>query len=1202
MKTLNFFKLLLIATLVVGHVQAARLTDEDKADVKKQLDELLSETKAKDGTIEMAKFNMTAFQSLEDFHVDRKITREELLKFKEELEGVRVKTAAKDREKQIRTLFDKYLLDVDKTKKDLIKLGGICNHWDCEEGLQCAPVPTRVESNAKLKSGDQACSKDSECHSGECVASDKDKKVCAFTYRCYQPQPEGKSCLENPVCAKGSCSEVFFSDANIGACASNGNSCKTNLDCCSDSCVKGTCQENYKCQDCIKSGKLSRGQKCCEDQSIEENGKCVPLVVPLNPFVKFFEKALDIVFPKAMAIEDDFVERDDSGRVNSPSRTQTAPSADQQYRDRAKQKQFYQGQGSKESQPGVAGQASMDRATIGVGSGSNFETCEINLINDYAKRLTEGRMPGGEQISMLEVELSLLGFEYIAGGNNQIEDYWKGGDGNKSIHQRINTIAKKRTERRVAFYGDLKWFEPKITCLCLEKTGWKQMTDDQRLYYEKDCRLGLAIPPLQGGTPEDIQRFRDERDDKTAQLAKSPEEWAAHIAELKKSTENNEIEEGDDALGLKALALLEAWAATNATIEEMNLVLTNLAMTDLSVVHDWMTSEAGWNRDNATMHKKQKLYDWEIANKAGPSNPMIAVALLSAGIIAIIGGFAFASTVSAWVSIAVISSAAASAGAGIWMISSLRGAWYSSAPYVQDNPNGSYKCGKSTTCFKFQRVVYQPYNTVCNKNISANACIKHFVVADEGSNNKLMLVDPWIPQGIEKGDLIKDTRDLAVLLDQGWTRAHGAMKANAPGTMSIFGSQIPVRQNEAFFSKTIVTNKVLAEYAPKLNGTTENYMLAPAIKEKIINGAAEFMKEQGWAASDTEARKFGNYVYKNHFLWPKTAYADVLAYPQPGFISYVGLIANGLATNMEFSTGLAGGFRQLQQSYRGELERRRSDFEAIGNRVGIDGNETVTGASNPNGGTTGTGVGFGGNSGIAGLSSSGSLSINGVNLSGDIFGSGGFNSSLFNAGVNSAVSNLKKYRENQKKNADAFKKKVGDSERGKRLIAKAAEFRNNFYGDSDGGGSSTLTASKAGNLSGRLGAFGSTELDANGANGKDGAGAGGSQSANSVGVKGGGAGGSANKLGGSTGDDGLGGLGDYGNESYADGSSGSANGSGGSSLSPEDTKRISDAIKSRDGNSDKYSRQDGMTLWEIVTNTYIRVYDRLLERKNNDLE
>src|SRR5690606_8154427 len=115
----------------------------------------------------------------------------------------------------------------------------------------------------------------------------------------------------------------------------------------------------------------------------------------------------------------------------------------------------------------------MAKLIINTDAGSNFDTCEINLLNDYVKKLRGTNMVGNPNVSMLEVELALMGFEFVATGSNQIQDYWKGGSSNKSLNERIRDIAVKRRDNRLAFYGDLRWFEPRIKCLCLKKFTWK---------------------------------------------------------------------------------------------------------------------------------------------------------------------------------------------------------------------------------------------------------------------------------------------------------------------------------------------------------------------------------------------------------------------------------------------------------------------------------------------------------------------------------------------------------------------------------------------------------------------------------------------------------------------------------------------------------------------------------------------------------
>ncbi len=1231
MKTINFLKVILMALLVLSNAQAARLSSEEKKEVETQLEELIKESKDDKGVINMDRFNAVAFGSLEDFHVDRKITREELLKFKEELERVRVKVAPADQEKQIRDVFNKNLLAVAQSKpKALIKEGGQCNDWDCEKGLECAPVPPRVEAKLSKKGGDHACSKNSDCNSGECYKNDDGKNVCEYTYKCFRPVKLKSSCLENPICAGGECIEVYFSDSNIGACSANEKSCKKDVECCSDSCVKGKCVENYRCDDCISNGKLKRGQKCCEDKAYEKDGKCLPLSVPLNPFVYMMKSIIDAVIPQAHAImEDDCLNRDDNGNLEPCSGgggggggyTPTPPpvNADGQYRGNVNSSSgANKGQGIDQSSINFNGQAEIDRFNLVPDAGSNFETCEINLLNDYAKKLRETPMPGSPNVTMLQVELALLGFEFVAGGTKQIDDYWKGGNTNKTLHKRISEIANKRTVIRKDFYGDLRWFEPKVKCLCLEKTGWKQMSADQKEEYTNECRLGLSIPPLQGGTPEDIAKYRSERDELVSQAAMSVADWNAKIAEHKRAEEANEIEEGDDALGLKALTLLQTWAQANATIEEISLVTANISMDELKTVTSWMESDAKWSD---VEQKDKNLYAFAVYQDAVPTDYMLSIALLSAGVLAIVGGFAFSATISAWTTIGIITASGASLGAGMWMIGSLRGAWYSAAPYVSDAPVDSYKCGKSDgdMCYKFQRTLHQPHNNVCNMNISATACVKHFVVVKENGQDSI-IVDPWIPQGVSKSLIIKDNRSQAELLNSGYLAAYDLMKATIPAphhTKFSFSSMddmynfinknagAPV-YNKSIFDITVINNKVLSKYAPKLDKDANKYIISTATKQEIVTKAAAFLIDQGWATDEIQAEAFGQYIYKNHFTWAKQTYGDVIAYPAPGFTSYLGLIANGLASQMDFNAGLAGNFRELANSYRGEIVRRGGDFDREGNRVVIGGRAEGGDRNGLDGQGNGNGIGFGEGTGFGGFGTGAGAGFGtgSGTLTGNSFGDGGFNSSLFSSGVNSALSNLRKFRKDQKDAADEFKKRNAGTERGRNLIESAEKFRDQFYssslkGNNLGKGNGSGLGGGAGNS---LASGGQIRLGSDGANGdgKDGKGKTGlfSEGVGRSGGKGGAS--SANGAGG------FGGFGsDYdngsGNGVGADGSGGSGVGRSGN-MSEEDARKLADAIKNRNAKDGEYGRKDGMTLWEIVTNTYIRVYDRLLERKSNDLE
>src|SRR5690606_5898333 len=172
--------------------------------------------------------------------------------------------------------------------------------------------------------------------------------------------------------------------------------------------------------------KLSAGQKCCADEAYEKNGQCVPLVVPLNPFVKVFEGFLNLIIPSAHA-RMDVIQDGDGGGGGGGGRPSGSTDVNAQYRARAQQEQSMGGgQGVNSFTQIETSGEDLGRVTVAYGTPSNFDTCEINLLNDYAKRLAESRMPGGANASMLDVELALLAFEFVAGGNQtQIEDYWR---------------------------------------------------------------------------------------------------------------------------------------------------------------------------------------------------------------------------------------------------------------------------------------------------------------------------------------------------------------------------------------------------------------------------------------------------------------------------------------------------------------------------------------------------------------------------------------------------------------------------------------------------------------------------------------------------------------------------------------------------------------------------------------------------------
>ena len=181
-----------------------------------------------------------------------------------------------------------------------------------------------------------------------------------------------------------------------------------------------------------------------------------------------------------------------------------------------------------------------------------------------------------------------------------------------------------------------------------------------------------------------------------------------------------------------------------------------------------------------------------------------------------------------------------------------------------------------------------------------------------------------------------------------------------------------------------------------------------------------------------------------------------------------------------------------------------------------------------------------------------------------------------------AVGNLRASRKEQLKALDTYNKAMasnGDKERTAKMASASKKFSKSFAtGSSAFGSGSSLFAS--GNSSG-------SNSDANAAK-KDAKNSYGSGSNSAYGTSGTGAlfgGGSGSSSSSSS------------SNNTAD--SGSGSGSGSSAAASADQDRLADAIDARNKNKDKYQSKDGQSLFEQVTNAYIRNYDKVLIRKKD---
>jgi hypothetical protein len=173
-----------------------------------------------------------------------------------------------------------------------------------------------------------------------------------------------------------------------------------------------------------------------------------------------------------------------------------------------------------------------------------------------------------------------------------------------------------------------------------------------------------------------------------------------------------------------------------------------------------------------------------------------------------------------------------------------------------------------------------------------------------------------------------------------------------------------------------------------------------------------------------------------------------------------------------------------------------------------------------------------------------------------------------------AVSNLRNTRKEQLKSLDTYKKAMasnGDKDRTAKMASVSKKFSDNFARGNSNFSDRKSSASSQEDTSTPSGYGAGDDKTNSSAN----AYAPGTSSFNGTGS--------------------LFGAGTSGNNSKSSNTETSGSGSGG--VSDADRNKLSDAVDARDKNKDKYQSSETNTLFEKVTNAYIRNYDKVLTKK-----
>lgn len=1125
-----------------------RISEQQERYIVANVDEGLKEHKLENnGNVDLTILWPELKELFSEFYDLRLATPAEMDAFEKaykQVEANQAKMSNAQREAAIKGLVQSTIRQLKNRPIMCIAQGQSCNEWSCCGGLVCAAKPTL---EAAFRNGCQrinnSCESNSDCCSGKCEEDFHTKrKSCAPNRVCFQPQPAGANCLNNPVCASGSCSEFDRTVFGIGECTNKGASCKSNSECCSGLCQGGTCSENRICKDCLGQGKLvSGGKKCCEGLMKDStSGKCVPAAPPIiikidegykKPLRLYVEQFIKMIVPEAEAGEDTNTVRSKlNSKEISPEEIQFTGGGS--INEEAEQKAVREAS-TKAQQINVAGGLSKNYTFR---RGSDFVACNIDFKADL--------YIGLKQKNVFDLMLTLLAFEYVSLGSG-IQDLWKvqSTEGpSTNIHETAKAVAVESRKARQDLFTKAVAKEKDITCLCYHKNGYPNLDEGQKGFFREQC----------------------------------PTQYNEYLAEQELA---EQLGQGDlnqnDASGIRYKEMMAKWAEATAEFEAEMADINIEVAGDLRGLSNFISSN-DWGEVET---REYNLYRFTVQNPNGSvaAGTALVMALLAAGVIAVAGGFAGSATLSAWAAAGIIAGSSAVGTVGVWLVSSLKGAWSTKVPLVRDDTVSgrvNYKCGKKTKCTDYNRILLQPYNKVCKKHIAANACIKSFLVVqnEEATSDEdkfKYLIDPWIPVNLDKETLIKDTKVYADLLDKGFQRAKGHLSGKRPGG----------KVNEGYLKAVFIEEVAAGQWAPKLNSNSEMYLVNQAMRDAVKQGAKDYALEEEFFLQEEgeNLNLFANYAYEYHFVFPRLSRGDVIAYPPPGLKVYFDSVAAAIENVQEVNTQSSERLEEFAELIQKDLDITRAGFNQ-GDRVQSD--ESADGNAIANLGTEEfeNGVSRIGNAelnignplnavGNLAQEAQSNLTASGALSSGSLSGSG--------ASASGAAARKNEKRKSLDellaKQTEDFNQQFGGTPEGQAVLAAQAKFKKKFFaplgnkgfGPFSGGLSNQKSVAALGKRDDKSEDLGAVDFSGI----KDGTGA--------FQVDYGAAGSGASRSKPSSGND-------YGSADYGQGFKNAIGNNEVDDLTEEDRKK--------------------MTIWQIVTHRYFKKYNTLIPKRRNSID
>ena len=421
--------------------------------------------------------------------------------------------------------------------------------------------------------------------------------------------------------------------------------------------------------------------------------------------------------------------------------------------------------------------------------GSNFESCEINLWEDYLYFLAKNKV--------FSSELTLAAAEYVMGGAG-VQDLW-------GIHERLKALFTERAQKRKTLMKALTLDPEQIkkilhklrehAKLVSEQTGKREQVEQRGEELDSYITKEFNDNTMTSGDLESFKRAIETWGHRKVQL----ECLCLYRTGLQRLHENKKNRyknlcpkffaedkasidagagdfAGSDASGLKYKRILTYWAFINATLHDTMFVSEENVLNKMREFIDWYekldwyaveTKRLGSTRSGGKAKFDAHLYKFtEHKHEIRPAPSCENSDWQDVGIISDTTNVL---DISEMKRIFNINDNGLN-GLHASVIAGMFGIFKSPMIPRKDDDIGEWRtCHQPDPCERIRcrdikRYIQDiPYNTQCNNPTPAAACIKKWVIVTSETNNSIkedrFLIDPWIPIGVNEIQIIKDSEN-----------------------------------------------------------------------------------------------------------------------------------------------------------------------------------------------------------------------------------------------------------------------------------------------------------------------------------------------------------------------------------------------------------------------------------------------------------